>query len=377
MEDVIRRNPGTISGTPSLISSMLARDDDAALRFSGGSSFSVPHSSTLNLLNGAVGGIALSFMLNVPAHPVSEKFLFQKAGEYGASIKTDGTLRFYLNGAARVDSSAPIPLNTDVLVSLIYNGGYTGTPQVGKTTTGATQTTVQPDYRAGATTGSNNLQVCQFQLLERGLLTQIVMSLQRHRDAPTFQDMAAVMYADSAGAPGAKLAQSAGQYLGSTALGTQPIAWVAFPIDSVILEQNDYVWLGYAGGANHSGDTTVMTIGLDSSGGVHKGRNSVVSASSAGPASQAVADPFGTAALSDDDVLAVYADYTPLARTGDEGHALIYLDGQEDNRAAYSSGITAGTNALTGPQFDVRLDELLLWDRKLGPVEVAQLYAAR
>jgi hypothetical protein len=374
----MQRNPGTISGTPSLISSMLARDPDQALRFSGGSSFSIPHSSTLNLLDGAVGGIAVAFMLNVPSYPVSEKFLLNKSGEYGVAMKSDGTLRFYLNGSARVDSSAPIPLNTDVFITCVYNGSYSGTPQVGKTSAGATTEGVFADYMAGATTSENNVMVNRHQMLERGQVTDIVMFLERYADVPYFQDMAAVAFSDVTGPlPDAVLAQSAGQLLGSTALGTQPLVEVTFPLASPFeLDVNDYLWLGYAGGARHTSESPVMLISCDTTGGTRAGKHATVSASSAGPASQDVGT-FGAAGTSDSKLMAVYANYTPLGRTGDEGNALIYIDGQEDNRAAYSSGITAGTNALTGPQFDVKQDELLLWDRKLGPVEVAQLFAAR
>ena len=66
-----------------------------------------------------------------------------------------------------------------------------------------------------------------------------------------------------------------------------------------------------------------------------------------------------------------------MGRDGNEGNLLIYLDGQEDARAAYTAGITPGTNDLTGPEFTVDMDDLLLFDRRLTAVECAQLYAAR
>ena len=377
LRDIMQANPGTISGTPTLISSMLVRSLGPALRFSGGSSFTVPHTSNLTLLNGAVGGVAFVFPLRIPAYPLAEAYLFNKSGEYGASILPDGTLRFHLTGGT-VDSSAPIPLNTGVFVELVYNGSYSGDPVVGNNTQGSAQEGMAADYMAGSTTGENNLQVCRFQMLERGLITQLNLDLQRYDNNPAFQDVAAVAYADSAAAPAAKLAQTAGQLLGSTALGTQPRVWQPFTVDEpFILDIGDFLWLGYAGGARHTSESPVMLIGKETSGGTRKGRNSVVSASSAGPASQSVADPFGAAALSDAVKLAVYADYSPLGRDGNEGNLLIYLDGQEDARAAYTAGITPGTNDLTGPEFTVDMDDLLLFDRRLTAVECAQLYAAR
>lgn len=375
MRDEMQRNPGTISGTPTAIPSMLARDPDPDLRFASASSFTVPHSSTLNLLNGAVGGLAMAFMLNVHEYPASESVICTKPGEYGFTMLADGTLRFY--GTGVVDSSAPIPLDTDVFVTGVYNGGYSGDPKLGNATQGSLQAGPGADYRAGSLTGESNLHVCRFQALERGQASQIVMDLQRYSDVPYFQDVAAAAYGGTVSAVSEKLAQSDGQLLGSNALGTQPREWVAFPIEPFEFDEGDYIYLGGAFGAEHTSENPVMLWGYEASGGARHYKNAVVSASNAGPASQDLPDPWGSDVGSDAVKFAVYADYTPLARTGDEGHVLIYLDGQEDARAAYTSGVTAGTSDLGGPTFDVSMGEVLLWNRKLGPVEVAQLYAAR
>ncbi len=376
LRDTMQRNPGTLTGGVS-ISSMLVRDTNPAIRFSGGSSFTVPHSDALVLLNGAVGGVAFAFPLRLHSYPASEKYLFNKSGEYAASILSDGTLRFYLT-SGHVDSSAPIPLDTNVFVSLVYNGAYSGVTKVGRTSAGSTTEGMGADYMAGTTTGENNVRANRHQMLERGQITELVAFLQRYDGVPSFQDVALVAFSDTSGPlPDAVLGQSAGQLLGSTALGTQPLEEVTFAVPEPFeLDINDFVWLGYAGGARHTSESPVMLVSVNSSGGTRKGKNAVVSASSAGPASQSLSS-FGAAALSDSVLMAVYANYTPLARTGDEGNLLVYLDGQEDARAAYTSGITAGTADLTGPEFDVDMDELLLWDRKLGPVEVAQFFAAR
>jgi hypothetical protein len=373
--DVMRRNPMTYTGKPILVPSMLVRDFDDAIAFPVGSSFTIPHSSSLNLLNGAVGGIGVSFQLNIPAYPLAEAKLFEKAGEYWASILPDGTLRFYLT-SGHVDSSAPIPLNTDVDVLLVYNGGYSGATTFGHTTQGATLISMQGDYRAGSLTGAQNLQVCRYQLLEKALVHTIWLDTKREDGTPTIQDVAAVAYADAADfTTAAKLDQSAAAVLGDFVNGSRPRIWAPFPVNFV--HDAGFLYLGYAGGALHASDPTIIAIGADNTGGTRKTKNAVVSASSGGPASQPMPSPFGAVGAADAVNLAVYGEYTPLSRTGDEGNLLIYLDGQEDARAAYASGITPGTSPLTGPELPAYMDELILWNRKLSAIEAAQLHAAR
>jgi len=327
--------------------------------------------------------------VRVTSWPASLKNLLAKSGSYGVAMTTAGKIELtFANGANSVtlDSLAVLQTNVWYHVACVYNGGYLGPPKFGKTVAGAGGIGIPGDYRAGAAQGSaNNLQVCRFQALERGQVTQLSLRLSIEASAPYAQDVAAVAYADAAGpAPGAKLAQSDGQYLVSTTFGG-PIplnnvgsVWVVFPVDFLIA-QGIYYWLGFAGGAIHASDTTVLIISDDATGGTRKIKHSQVSVGATGPASQAVADPFGTAASSDAVNFDVFADYTPTGRTGAEQLALIYINGALDNSTSYGHGIADSANALQHASGDAACDlkDWMIWDRPLAPNEIARLYACR
>jgi hypothetical protein len=76
--------------------------------------------------------------------------------------------------------------------------------------------------------------------------------------------------------------------------------------------------------------------------------------------------------------MAIYANYTPTARTGNEGQAVLYVDGVLDNSAAYTRGITDSANNLQHPAgLAVTLDDWMIFDRRLTAEEIAMLYASR
>jgi hypothetical protein len=382
------QNPATVTGTPTLVAGALT-DGNQALQFNGTTqSVTVPDSvsSSLTVADGVTGGMAVELWVRFTSYPSINQYIIQKSNSYGLYIGPDGKLRWLLvNGAnsVTVTSNQTVSLNAWHQVVGVYNGDYSGTPQLGRTTAGSTLLGLQGDYRAGNLTGANNLEVSRFQAQENGRVSSIAMRLAIDPGAPYSQDCAAVMYGDLAGEPDEKISQSDGQLLVSSSLGGPiPLSnassvWWVFPAEGNIY-QGSFYWLGYAGGALHTSDFTVLVIGATTTGGSLRGKNSVVSESNAGPASQSVDDPFGTAALSNTTILDVYANYTPTSRTGAEGRALLYVDGALDNFASYTRGVADTANATVMAQnLAVQLDDVSIWNRKLTGEEVATHYASR
>jgi len=385
MRDVMLRNPATVTGA-TLVAGNLT-DGNQAVTLSGSGTFVVPDSvsSSLAVADGVAGGMAMVGWFKVAALPSSTQTILGKAGSYELKLTAAGKLTWTLTGAttATVTSNTSIATNRWYMVAGVYNGDYSGVPQLGQTTAGATLIGLAGDYRAGALTGNNNLQVSQFLAQENGHVSELVMRLAIDSGAPYSQDVAAVIYRDTAGAPGEKLAQSDGQFLVSTSLGGPiPLSnvgsvWWTFPLEASLYRGSNY-WLGFAGGALHTSDTTVLVIGATTTGGQLRGKNSVVSEDGDGPASQSVDDPFGTPALTNTTKLDVYANYTPTSRTGNEGQAVLYVDGVLDNSVSYTSGIADSTNNLQHPTtLAVTLDDWMIFNRRLTAEEVAMLYASR
>lgn len=371
MRDEQQRNPGTISGTPALIDSLLVRDPDKALRFSGGSSFSIPDSPSISLPV-VVGGAAIEFSIKPTAYPGAEANLVSKSGSYAVNMMPDGKLKFYTTGLS-FSSLQAVPLNVKTHVVCVYNGDYSGVSTFGKTSVGATTVGLEPDYIAGAPSGFQNLHVARAQLFEKGQLDAMVADLVRFSDHPYPQWIAAVLYDDNAGEPGELVFQSAPLYIDAAyAVRSQ----VVIPASGVLYP--GFYWRGMVGGNVFAGGSEhpVTLLGVDNTGGTRRTKNAVVT--NGGDFSLGNApSSFGAAGVSDAKDIAVYCDYTPLARTGAEGKMLIYLNGALDNSTAYTAGITDSANAVTGPTFDVGLDDLAFYNDKLTAAQVARHYAAR
>jgi hypothetical protein len=377
MNDEKHQNYGTVTGTPALVAGATS-DGEQGLAFDGSTnSVSVPDSSSdsLTIADGDAGGMALVLFIKLAAYPVATKDIAVKAGSYSLQINSAGKLVYTVtNGVNSVTVTATSPLALGVWhhVAVVYNGDFTGTPQFGYATQGSTRTGIPGDYYKGAPTSSTtyNLQVCKFNALERGVLTGVVMDLQRTGDAALAEYIRAVVYADSGGAPGARIAQSADQRIFGL---TYPRQWVTFPLSGAIHA------LPYHVGFEAGESSFIVVIGSEPSGGTRTFKRDQRSsdAGDSHPVGDAV-DPFGTPAGTDAVKLSVYATYTPTGRTGAEGKALIYLNGREDASSAYAHGIADSANPLVfAANAAISIHKPAIFNRKLTPVEIAQLYSAR
>lgn len=390
MRDLILQNPATVNGNPTLVDGALT-DGNQALSLNGTTqtvTVADSVSDSLAVAASVSGGMAVECFVKLAAYPTVTGAIITKPGSYALTVDPAGKAQFILGSADGlvptlvVTSNTTLALNTWHHIVGVYNGDYTGPTVFGRNTPGTSGTGVLGDYRAGALTGSNNLQVSRFQAQEQGALTSLVMRLSIESSAPYSQDIAAVIYEDDAGSPGDKVGQSAGQLLAPTTLGgsipltNQGSIWWEFPVEAAVYA--GFYWLGFAGGALHTSNTTVLVCGANATGGTRRGRNSVVSASDSGPASQEVADPFGTPTLSDSLNLDVYANYTATGRKGDEGRANLYINGRLDQFATHTHGVADSTDPITmASGLALQLDEVSIWDRKLSAVEVAAHYASR
>lgn len=377
MNDEKHQNYGTMTGTPTLVAGATS-DGDQALSFDGSTnSMSVADSASdsLAVADGGAGGMALVCFVKFSAIPGVTKDIIAKAGSYTLSINSAGKLVWKVeNGANSVTVTGSQVLQTGVWyhVACVYNGDFTGTPQFGYSTQGSVQLAMPGDFFKGAATSATtyNLQVCKFQALERGALTAVVMDLQRGGDAALGEYIRAVVFQDVAGAPGAKVAQSADQRI----LGiSYPRQWVTFPLTGPIYALPYH--LGYEAGESSG----IAGIGSEPTGGNRTFRRDQRSsdAGDSHPVGDTV-DPFGTPGGTDAVKLSVYATYTPTGRTGDEGKALIYVNGQLDNSAAYAHGIADSANpVLFASATQVQIDEPAIFNRKLTQQEIAYLYSSR
>lgn len=383
MIDQTHQNPGAMTGTPALVAGALREDTNQALQFNGTTnSMSVPDSASASLAvaDGAPGGLALQCWLKFASFPGSTQTVIGKAGSYELKVTSAGKLTWTLtNGAQSVTVTSATTLSTGQWYQVVgvYNGDYTGATVFGKQTTGAAQELVSGDYDATSATGHNNLNVSKETLLEKGRITSIVMDMQKRPSTSQNSWVAAVAYADSGGVPGAKIAQSIPRWLSHHDIGMAR-QWITFDINGIAYPGS--VWLGYVGGQS----SQRWNIGLDTSGGTRKWRNAAVTDSSVShygtgfPLTGETPDPFGTVVSGDSQRLAIYANYAAMARTGDEGFALLYLNGVLDASSAYTRGIADTANALLfASSVAVSIDEPSIWNKKLTPVEVARHYSAR
>ena len=387
MRDELQLNPLTVTGTPSLIPGMLVRDADQALRFDGATNgLSVPDSVSDSLAV-VVGGAALECLLSVPSLPATPKPLLKKSGSVELGIRNDGKLYWFLQNGANaltVVSNMVLTPGQKYHVVGVYNGAYTGAQQVGNAVQGPSQIVLSGDYNppAGgppaASGATDNLHVTKLTMLEKGKVDKLVVDLQRVNDAIYGSWIAPLIFADNAGAPGALVVQGEAvqvdlepQLVGGVWQNT-PRLWINLPV-SATLQPGDY-WFGFVVGAYGS----QVKLGYDTVGGTsHKWRGATVSDSSSFQLTGNVADPFGAVVGTDTKKLALYATYTALARTGEEGRSLLYVNGVLDNFGAYAFGIGDTANAWSGPETPADLDEWSIWNRALSAVEVARHYAAR
>jgi hypothetical protein len=377
LADEIHQNYGSVVGTPTLVTGALTRDTDKAMQFDGSTnSASVPSSTSDSLAVGASGGAAVELFVKFSALPGSTKDIVSKPGSYALQVTSAGKLLWTLvNGSNTVTVTSNASLTTGVFhhVVGVYNGDFTGTPQVGVTTQGSLRFSIPADQRQGVATGAQNIQVSKGTILEKGHIDHVNLGLIRTSDATSPEWLAAVLYADNAGSPGALLAQSMPQLISPT----ETFAFVAFDAQAVLYP--GAFWQGVIAGSGFA-EFGPISLAYETSGGVgRKSGSHGVSDSGSTDWTGSAPDPFSTVGSTDvDDKLSIYSDYTPLARTGDEGHALLYINGQLDNSASYTGGIALSASPIAiAPSLAVTIDELSIWNKKLTNVQVATHYAAR
>ncbi len=373
MEDVLHQNYAVVTGGTAIAGPLTS--GGTALRLSSSGSWVVADSvsSSLAVGDGVSGGCALEGWFRLPSLPSGTQTIMGKASSYELKATSAGFVHWIVTNSgntATVVSSSAITANTWYHVAGVYNGDYTGTPIFGNQVQGSGLTSVPADYVAGAATGNNNLQVCKYTIPEKGQITSLVMDLKGSGGA--YQDVAAVVYEDDNGAPSDLLAQSDSQRMGLDNIRR----WVTFPLSCSVFSGD--VWLGFVGGAIFSTVLSSMAIGYETSGSTRKVKSSPVSDGDPNTVINTADSPFGTAALSDSDKFAIYANYTPTGRTGAEGKAVLYLNGVESASVSYAHGIGDSANNLQHPAgAAVDLESWAIYNKKLTPVQVATHYSAR
>ncbi len=376
------RNPATVTGA-TLIAGNLT-DGSQAITLSNVGTFDVPDSasSSLTIADGVSGGMTMNGWFKVAALPSSTQTIIGKVGSYELKLTAAGKLTWTLTGAdtATVTSNVSIALNRWYMVTGVYNGDYSGSPIFGTTVPGASLISTPGDNRAGADTGYNNLIVAQKTIQEHGHITEVVVDMKRYFDSPAYGNAAAVVYRIAGGVPTDLLDQSPGVRVGGPSDSTRH--WYTFPVDASVY--HGVVGLGMVFGAHMSADFIVMTTGFNLSGGQTWAKNADVTDTDTFAIGSDSPDPFGTPGTITQNGLqtvydmAIYANYTPTARTGDEGKAVLYVDGVLDNSTAYSRGIADSANNLQHPAgLAVSLKDWMIFDRKLTAEEVAILFASQ
>ncbi len=371
MKDVQHLNPGTMTGTPTLTTGALT-DSTQGLTFNGTTNLlTIPDSASdsLTVADGASGGMALELFIKFAAIPGSTKDIAVKTGSYSLQINSSGKLLWTLTNGGNtvtVTSATTIATNTWYHIVGVYNGDYTGTTIFGNQSSGSALLSLPADYHMGSGTPSNlNLQVGKFTALEKGSITSILVDMKRVKDATLPQNLRAVVFGPSG-------ASTPGEFLGASdsARYTSPDpsrAFISFPTDGIAFYAGA-VWLGvFSGGSD--GNSSQLELGHETTGGTRAWKSD----SYPDPAT-----PFGTPTGTDAKNFAMYANYTATGRTGDEGFALLYINGVLDASTAYAHGIADTANNLVfASNAAVSIDEASIWNKKLTPVQVATHYAAR
>lgn len=371
--DTMRRNPGLITGTPTVVPGLLTVDQNTAYQFDGSTNSAlVPDAASLSF----TGSMSLEFLFKVSALPGSTVPIMAKQGSYTVSLSATGKLLWKLeNGASTVTvtSATTVQLNTTYHVVVVYNGEFAGTPQIGVVTQGSQRFPIPADQRQGAYTNGQNIQVAKTTMPERGLISQLSLGLIRTFDATSPEYLAAVLYADSNGSPGALIAQSSPLLIQPS----ETFMFQAFPLAAMV--EPGVLWQGVIAGSGFA-ELGPISLTYETTGGA--GRQSgahQVSASGSTDFTGSAPDPFGTVGATDaNDQMSIYSDYTPIARTGLEGKAMIYLNGGLDASSNYTSGIAHTAAELRfAESLAITLDEFSCWSRALMPVEIATHFTAR
>ena len=359
MRDQLNRNTLAITGTPSLVSGALTVDPDQAASFNGPTSFgSASDSTSLSI----TGSLSIEFFLYLSALPGVMRDVVSKSGSYAVQVNTSGNVLFVVTGpSSSVTVTSNVALSTGRWYHLVcvYNGNYSGLPQLGKATVGTTTQVIDDN-------NGNNKVVCKATLPETALLTSATMSLQYYDEIWPVQ-MRAVVYADSAGSPGQLVTMSDVVLLNQPTPQWRQATLVAFPLNPVVVPAGTY-YIGFAADTQAGIPKPALAIACDSTGGNTFYTNDDVTN---------VDTTFGTVNFATTQVLGAYCDYTAVGRTGNEGKALIYIDGARNISATYSGGIADTANALqVCPSLAAQVDELSIWNKALSSVQIATHYTA-
>lgn len=359
MRDEMNHNVLAATGTPSLVTGALTVDTNQGASLSGATNFfSATDSASLSI----TGSMSVEVFVKLASLPGATRDIVRKTGSYAVQVDTSGRVLFVVTGAS---SSVTVTSNTTLSTGVwhhivcVYNGNYSGAPQLGKTTIGSTTAQVDDD-------NGNNKAVCKFTLPESALLRTANLSLQYVDEIWPVQ-MCAVVYADSSGLPGVLVTKSDVQVLNPPNPQWRSPTWVNFPLVPALLPAGAY-HIGYVSDtvAGPLGKS-VLVIGRETTGSTSSRRPDSVT----GPS-----DPFG-AATTNIDTLAAYCDYTAISRTGFEGKAIIYIDGARNTTSSYSGGIADTANTLdVCPALTAQVDEVSIWNKALTGVQIATHYTA-
>jgi hypothetical protein len=359
MQDQLNRNPMTATGTPTLIAGALTVDTNQALSFNGPTHFtSASDSTSLSI----TGSLSIELFLKLPALPPGTLDVVRKTGSYAVQVDSTGRVLFKLdNSPSTVTVTSNVALATDVWYHIVgvYNGNYAGTPRFGEVAQGTSSAQVEDD-------NTNNKAVGKFALLESGLLTNVSVLLQYIDEIWPVQ-MRAVVYSDLAGEPDVLVTSSPIQVLNPPSPAWRVWTWVNFPLTPAVVPAGDY-HIGYIADTIAGISKSPLVVSRDPTGGIASRRPDSVTSPS---------DPFDSVSVSNTDNLSVYCNYTAVGRTGNEGKALIYINGARNTTATYSAGIADSANALqVCPGLAAHVDELSIWNKALSSVQIATHYTA-
>jgi len=361
MRDEMNRNALTVTGTPVLTTGALTADTDQALTFNGTTnSASAADSTSLSM----TGSVSVELFLYLASIPGSTKDIVRKTGSYLVSVDSNGRVLFTLvtsAGTTSLLSNTTLLTNQWYHIVCVYNNNYAGVQRFGNSTIGATTDSVDDAE------GAHNCTVTQTALLEQGILNSVSMSLQ-YNDEIWPVNMQAVVYSDLAGFPDALVTQSEVLTLNAPYPAWRSPTWVNFPLTTVTVPAGTY-WLGFiADTLAGPFPKLVLRIGANLTGGFSDYRSSSVGSPN---------NPFGSPIQTNSYALSAYCDYTATQRTGNEGKALIYINGAKNVSTSATGAIVDTANSLdVCPTVAASIDEVSIWDKPLTNVQIATHYTA-
>jgi hypothetical protein len=359
MRDEFNRNTLTVIGSPTVVPSALTVDTNTALSFNGPTHYaSAADSTSLSI----TGSLSIELFLKLPALPPGTLDVVRKTGSYAVQVDSTGRVLFKLDNSpstVTVTSNVALPTGVWYHIVCVYNGNFAGTPRFGDASTGTTSAQVEDD-------NTNNKAVGKFTLLETGLLTNVSILLQYIDEIWPVQ-MRAVVYSDNAGEPDALVTSSPIQVLNPPSPAWRTWTWVNFPLTPAVVPAGDY-HIGYIADTIAGISKSPLVVSRDTTGGIASRRPDSITSPS---------DPFDAVSVSNTDNLSVYCTYTPVGRTGNEGKALIYINGTRNTTAVYTAGIADSANVFqVCPGLAAHVDELSIWNKALSSVQVATHYTA-